>query len=364
MTCRKCAVQLPENAVFCHLCGTKQQRMERKTSKRANGTGTAVKRPGSKTWTLYVTLGYDPETKRAIRRTKGGFATKTAALEYVPVLKGLPDEKPKTLGHYYTLYKNNRDISKSKETAYNIAWGRLKALQLHAIGSLDISTLQSQVDQEATSHYTAKDMRTVLSHCYRLAVADGQARTNLASYIKVPPLVESEPEAFTEDEILSIWLAYDEGELMCGYMLLMIYTGMMPGELIKLKKSMIDLEHRTISGAGLKTGERKKKPLVLPLAIISVVEDLLTQTPGDKMIPYTRDGFYEQYNLTINQLDGVRPLPPYSCRHTTATALALTENTPPALIQRVMRHTKFSSTEKYIHPDFRSARDAVDAVFR
>ena len=32
-----------------------------------------------------------------------------------------------------------------------------------------------------------------------------------------------------------IWSAYDSGDIFSGYILLMIYTGMMPGELLKLK---------------------------------------------------------------------------------------------------------------------------------
>ena len=58
---------------------------------------------------------------------------------------------------------------------------------------------------------------------------------------------------------------------------------------------------------------------------------------------------------------GVRDLPPYSCRHTTATALAL-GNIAPSVIQQVMRHTKFSTTQRYIHPDTKAARTAVNTI--
>lgn len=364
MTCRKCSTALPAEAVYCHQCGAKQVIQKRKSRKRANGTGTAVKRPGSNKWTLYVVLGYDPQTGRAVRRCKGGFATQTEALAYAPILKGAPDEKPKTLTHYHTLWEKGAELSESKETAYRIAWRRLRTIHHTPVGSLTIGMLQNIVDTETSTHYPAKDMRQVLSNLFNLAVADGQARINLAPYITVPPLNEEEGEAFTEDELLRIWLAYDDGVIMYAYMLVMIYTGMMPGELMNLEKSKIDLDNRIISGAGLKTKERKKKPLVIPKAIVAVFEDIIERVDGDLMYPYHKTSFYKQYNDAITRLEGVRPLPPYSCRHTTGTALALSSDTPPAVIQRVMRHSKFSSTEKYIHPDYKSALAAVDAAFK
>ena len=67
------------------------------------------------------------------------------------------------------------------------------------------------------------------------------------------------------------------------------------------------------------------------------------------------------YHHDTLKLAGVRDLPPYSCRHTTATALAL-GNIAPSVIQEVMRHTKFSTTQRYIHPDMASAHFAINSL--
>ena len=58
---------------------------------------------------------------------------------------------------------------------------------------------------------------------------------------------------------------------------------------------------------------------------------------------------------------GTRRLTPYSCRHTAATTLAL-ENVPPSVIQKVMRHAKFSTTEKYIHVSVDPMLEAVNKL--
>ena len=42
MTCRKCSAKLPEDAVFCHLCGIRQERPASRTRTRPNGMGTGL----------------------------------------------------------------------------------------------------------------------------------------------------------------------------------------------------------------------------------------------------------------------------------------------------------------------------------
>jgi integrase/recombinase XerC len=43
-------------------------------------------------------------------------------------------------------------------------------------------------------------------------------------------------------------------------------------------------------------------------------------------------------------------LKPYSCRHTTGTTLALAD-TPLLTIKDVMRHSKITTTQRYVHLD-------------
>ena len=80
-------------------------------------------------------------------------------------------------------------------------------------------------------------MKTVLSHCYNLAIAEKQTTVNLAKYIKLPELEEKSPEPFTDADVKKLWEAYAKDHFV-GFILTMIYTGMMPGELLKLKKDM------------------------------------------------------------------------------------------------------------------------------
>ncbi len=53
---------------------------------------------------------------------------------------------------------------------------------------------------------------------------------------------------------------------------------------------------------------------------------------------------------------------PYSCRHTTATALAITENIAPETVRKVMRWTTTSQLKRYAHPNDSAALAAVNTL--
>lgn len=230
------------------------------------------------------------------------------------------------------------------------------------INDLSIKDLQDIIDKKARTHYPARDIKTLLSHMFKMAMAEEWVRSNLADFISLPKLEEEEMQPFNELELRKFWDAYGKGDVFIGYVLLMIYTGMMPGELQALKKDMINWEACEIQGCGLKTKKRKNTPIVFPQIIAPVLLELTQQSKSKigNVLCMNKDGFYDEYHAALARA-GVRDLPPYSCRHTTATALAL-GNITPSVIQEVMRHTKFATTQRYIHPDTGSAHDAVNAM--
>lgn len=361
--CIKCSAQLPQNAVFCPFCGKKQVAQKRSATRRGNGTGSVYRR--GKTWEAAVVLGYKLDDGQAVpvRRTKGGFKTKKDAIEYLPALKQALPRKAPTLYDLFQRYSSSRQfeaLSASRKEKYSIAYRKIEKEMFVNIDLLTVAELQHMVDSHAKSFYPARDIRDLLSKLYQLALPDKYVTINLAEYIELPPLNVKEREAFSEEDITKLWNDYLAGNTFTGYILLMIFTGSMPGELLCMRKDQIDWDGKKITGAGKKTKVRKETPIVLADRIIPVLADLCAHSDGDKVLHINRDGFYTKYYETLERA-GCKRLPPYSCRHSTASALAAA-NVNPSAIKKVMRHSRFSTTEHYIHIDIDPLLDAVNQL--
>lgn len=363
MHCIKCGVDLPDGARFCHICGKKQvTSTQQRSHARGNGTGSAYRR--GKTWEAAVVLGYKLVDGKAIpiRKTKGGFKTKKEALEYLPSLK---TEKIRTMPTLHDLFQQflsgkYTKLSASRQEKYDIAWKKLDSIAFFPIDSLTVADLQAVINDKAASFYPARDMRDLLSMLYQLAMADRFVPSNLSEFLVLPDLETKERDAFTAQEIALLWQDYAAGNWWTGYILLMAYTGMMPGELFGARKDQIDWDGKQIAGAGRKTKVRKDTPIVLADTIIPVLSDLCDHTDGDKLITINKDNFYTRFYETLERV-GCRKLRPYDCRHTAATALAL-ENIPPSVIQKIMRHASFSTTQQYIHVNIDPMLEAVNKL--
>lgn len=345
---------------------------KRKPKSRGNGQGSAYQRPGQRTWTASVTIDWrfpsDPSKPRIpIKRTKGGFATKKEALAYCPVLLagGVdPKREAPRLSFYWDVYKDNdmKNISAGKQSAYKTAWNKLKRIHDIRVDRLTVDSLRTAVSESCKTYDTAKDCKNILSNLFKLAAADRFAQRDLPSYIILPEKKETERIPFSDEEQKKIWKRYDDGDLRAAIPLLMIYTGMMPGEAMGLKVENINLEDRIIIHSGLKTKVRRQTPIVIADSIVPVVKDLIDNAqPSGYIWKRNEDEWYETYYAVLNDA-GCRRLTPYSCRHTTATALAVDQNIAPQTIRKVMRWTTTKMLDRYAHPQVSDALDAVNTL--
>ena len=372
MECPRCKREVPDDAALCCYCA--RVFIKKKPAKnhlRGNGMGYAMKR--GNTWTAYLTLRdyRDSDGKRhQVRKTKGGFKTKNEALDYIPTLKNEGKRDNKTvpsLLEYWAIYEAGEfgKLSPNKRTSYKIAWKKLEPLWYHHVNTLTVSDLRAIVDQKAKTYYPAKDMKTVLTHLFKLAGADGWVNKDLPEYIVLPELNETERETFTKEEQEALWRLYEEGDRRAALPLIMIYTGMMPGEMRDLKVDMIDLEAQQIAGVGLKTKVRKKSLVYLPDAIVPVlIEEMKASTSKNGYVwPRTTDKFYKTYYEAL-EAAGCRRLETYCCRHTTATALSVSENVAPQTIKKFMRWSTTKMLDRYSHPDDSDVKEAANRLKR
>ena len=377
MICTKCKSEVVQGAIYCHQCGKKLVHSTKtRTKSRGNGTGTAFKR-GS-TWTAQVVVGYEdlppfsldnPENSKPLRkitRSKGGFRTRDEALRYCQTLKN-GHQKPvvaPTLTEYWSAFLNGKytALSPSKQQAYRTAWKKLSDISKFNIDQITVADLQDLVARQCKSYYTARDVKTLLTRLYEIAAAEGYVRAEVPTFIQLPALEETEQTSFSETEQAALWKLYESGDLRAAAPLLMIYTGMMPGEAMNLRVDMIDLDGRRIHGAGVKTKIRKKTDIVLADDIVPLVQDLIDHAqPSGYIWKRVEKDWYNNYYSAL-EAAGCRKLHPYCCRHTTATALAISENIAPQTVRKVMRWSTAKMLDRYAHPDHEDALAAVNAI--
>lgn len=362
MNCKKCGAELPSEARFCPMCG-KAVNYTPAPRKRPNGSGTVYKR--GKTWmsdvTLYITTDADGKLHRK-RARKSGFATKKEALAYIAELKKSEQRTMPTLLDLYTVWEENDmpKLSKDKQSGYKKARERLEPLIHRRIDSLTTTDLQNVVNAQASSYYTAKDMKVLLSHLYKRAVADQFVPTNLSQFITLPELVEKEAETFNEEEVRKMWTAFADGDMFVGYILVMLYSGMRPIELFSVRKSKIDFDRCEIHGAGRKTKVSKDTPIVFSATVKPVLRALCGLYDDDRLYPKHETAFYDEYHICTARI-GIRDLPPYAARHTFATNAANLKLSP-SVIQKIMRHAKITTSQRYIHLADDVAHEAVDSM--
>lgn len=377
MICIKCGADVPD-APYCCECGATQQR-SRPRKRRGNGQGTVYKKGslwyGRVTAYGYVVTAEDGTQKYRLKRVTKGFKTKKEALAWAVSYRESDEVTPPTLLELWEGYStaDMQKLSAAKQTAYGIARRRLESIIGRRIDTLTVDDLQSVIDAETSTYYPAKDMRDLLSNLYKRAMAsnsnEGRIALNLSQFIVLPDKNEKEAEPFNADEVQKIWAEYYSGDVFAGYILLLLYSGMMPSELMTCTKDMIDLDKCEIYGCGKKTKQRKKEyAIVFPDFLCPVLNSLMSLNSTNsrankkKLLQMNKDRFYKEYYETLEKA-GVRKLPPYSCRHTFATE-AVKLSAPPAVVQQMLRHASTRTQERYTHIGSEAAHETVNSMVR
>lgn len=412
MICKKCARQLPEDAIYCCYCGIKQVSTPTR-KKRANGSGTAY-RTGA-TWTAKIVLDYAPSagasgcpSARTLR--KAGFATKSKALDFVPVLKAaasIPDDSrrqvidtaarlgtiPEAVAYVHSwqrtaptrvlsfraLYDKWYDfyaprIDASTLSGHRAALAYYKDLWDYPITELTADDLQECIDSCPRGRRTQENLKQLAKRLYEYAIGRLLVSVNCAEYLYIPKSDGKPRAALTQAHVDAI--ASQIGRYpYADYVYCLAYLGFRPNEMLQLKKDALHYEHGVyyLIG-GFKTAAGTDRVVTISPRILPIIQRL-HKAPGDYLFPgpdgrpmtdaYLRTSVF--YPL-LSRL-GIQPVPqegehaeyvPYSCRHFFANLLksaAGAEKDKAALIG----HSDYETTVRvYQSSDLLAMRSITD----
>lgn len=333
------------------------------TKKRGNGQGSVYKLANGK-WRAEWTLGYKADGTRISKR-KGGFQTKRDALQFLEGHRNEPVYKSIKLQEVYTLIKSDIErLSKDKQRAYDIAYRRLRPLWFRPMSEIRLPEMQRLIDQIPCDFYPKRDVKSLLRKIFRYSLANDWVAKDYAAYIKLPQCPTPKKETYTDIDIALMWKHYQASEtqgmdrLMLSSALIMIYTGMRPGELLSAKKTDINLSERYMT-CGIKTETGKNRRIPIAKKIIPIVAELLALN-NINLIPMKKHKFYQEYSAALKRI-GISNLTPGCCRHTFNTNMARA-GIQPAIIQKASGHKSYQTTLGYTHIQIDDILSAVDKL--
>lgn len=324
--------------------------------KRGNGQGSVFK--FGKGYRAQLT---HYESGKRYTKTKAGFKTKRAALEWCALNNcwAAFDASPSfadvykewSAAHYNT-------ISEKRVQMYTYVYIHSESLHKQRFKDLGVRHFQTVINDQKDSYNTRKLFKVVYGMMSDYAIKAGYIGTNYARLCELPPEPKPIKRAFNEEEIAMIENLYaSTNDLAAGAAIIMIYTGMRWGEISTIKPQNIHLEEGYLIG-GIKTDAGKRGEIILIDRIKPIVQDLMI--PTNRIGKLSSEGFRKAYNAMQEKL-GIDRHTVHECRHTTATMLAKA-GVQPAVIADIMRHTSYTQTMDYTHTQRDDKRKALQSV--
>lgn len=220
-----------------------------------NGFGNVSKLPGKRRnpWRVRKTSGWkldeDTKTVKQTYITIGYYETRQQALQALSKYNTNPydlEANKITFAEVYEKWSEKKfeDISASNVNGYKASYNMCKAIYNIKFADLKLHHLQSIVDNSGKNFPALKKLKILFNQLFDYAVMHEliSKDRHVVEYLNIGKEEKSDKHyRFTNAEIDTLW-RWSEGNEYVKVILMLIYSGVRPGELFNTKCTSVDIE--------------------------------------------------------------------------------------------------------------------------
>lgn len=232
---------------------------------------------------------------------------------------------------------------------YKVSFNHLKELHDRKIDTIKLADVQPYFDElmaQGTGKGKMNNMKIVLNAIFKYAMKYDWIEKNYAEFIEFKETINENDKRtkvpYSKDQIKNLFK--HDNDIIVQSILVMIYTGMRPSELLQLKKENVFLNERYMIG-GIKTKNGINRIIPIHESIIQYVKNIL----DSKLLGMSYYTYINYFNVVKKKMNF--KCTPHSGRHTFAS-LANEYNLNEFLLKKIMGHSaKDLTKDVYTHID-------------
>lgn len=318
-----------------------------------------------KPWAVRVTTGW--ENGRQKRKYIGYYRTQKEALialaEYHKSgvdadLTNLTLEE--VFDRWYSRIEQKSSVTVLR--GHNMVKLRLGSFGKKQIKDIKADHIEDWINSTNVKQSTKRRLKSTLNQVFEYAEQNDIIKKNPVKYIKVEAATDKVGKIFTDEEINYLWEHADEN-VDYKTLLILIYTGMRIGELLKLQPEDINLEERYAIG-GSKTEAGKDRVIPIHDKIFPIVKERIEKygflAPSAKGTPTPYVTFNQRLAKLMKKLNWE-----HKSHDTRKTAISIMHRyeIPMEVIRIIVGHSGKGVTEKvYIYKNERELVDYINRV--
>lgn len=302
----------------------------------------------------------------------GSFKTRPEALIALAEYNKDPNSFDKSTITFAKVYErwSVRKYNKPKTSKQSIASYRAaykEAESLHDMKFIDLKKdhLQAVIDDCENGYESQTNVKILYHQLFKYALENDIVEKDYSVFVEIvaEKKRKSNKTIFSKKERGILWDNVNKIEFV-DTILIMIYTGLRPSEMLGLENGEINEEQRTMRG-GVKTEAGKDRIIPINKKILPFI--VKRKAEGHRYLLHwknkrmTYDHYYNQiWKDIMDQLQLNHK--PQECRHTFATLMDKAK-ADKLCVKRIMGHAVADITERvYTHKDIEDLLEAIDLI--